>query len=149
LYCHPKKPADPDAILVRHGGLKSRLRYKTHRVVDDAHAVITAVETTTGAVDEATQLLGLIETHQDTTGQAVRTVIADARYGSVSNLMGCQKARIRAHVKLLGDAISRFQADHFDRVGFLSAEAFPFIASGRERDRLALCDTEPAGDAVG
>jgi hypothetical protein len=47
------------------------------------------------------------------------------------------------------DAISRFQADHFDRVGFLSAEAFPFIASGRERDRLALCDTEPAGDAVG
>jgi hypothetical protein len=49
-------------------------------------------------------------------------------------------------VKLLGDAISRFQADHFDPVGFLSAEAFPFIASGRERDRLALCDTEPAGD---
>ena len=91
---------DPDATLVRHSGLKSRLRYKTHRVVDDANEVITAVETTTGAVDEATQLLGLIGTHQDTTGQAVRTVIADARYGSVSNLIGCQKARIRAHVKL-------------------------------------------------
>jgi transposase len=96
---------DPDASLVRHGGLKSRLRYKTHRAVDDAHEVITAVETTTGAVDEATQLLGLIETHQDTTGQAVRTVIADARYGSVSNLISCQRARIRAHVKLLGESI--------------------------------------------
>src|SRR5258706_12675965 len=57
---------DPDATLVRHSGLKSRLRYKTHRVVDDANEVITAVETTTGAVDEATQLLGLIEAHQET-----------------------------------------------------------------------------------
>ena len=91
--------------MVRQGGLKSQLRYKTHRAVDDAHEVITAVETTTGAVDEATQLLGLIEAHQDTTGHTVRTVIADARYGNVSNLIGCQKARIRAHVKLLGESI--------------------------------------------
>jgi transposase len=96
---------DPDASLVRQGGLKSQLSYKTHRAVDDAHEVITAVETTTGAVDEATQLLGLIEAHQNTTGQGVRTVIADARYGNVSNLIGCQKARIRAHVKLLGESI--------------------------------------------
>ena len=90
---------------MRHGGLESRLRYKTHRAVDDAHEIITAVETTTGAVDEASQLLGLIEAHEDTTEQAVRTVIADARYGSVSNLISCQKAGIRAHVKLLGDSI--------------------------------------------
>jgi len=96
---------DPDASLIRQGGLKSQLRYKTHRAVDDAHEVITAVETTSGAVDEATQLLGLIEAHQATTGQAVRTVIADARYGNVSNLIGCQKAQIRAHVKLLGESI--------------------------------------------
>lgn len=44
---------DPDATLVRQGGLKSRLRYKSHRVVDDAYEVITAVETTTGAVASA------------------------------------------------------------------------------------------------
>ena len=31
-------------------------------------------------------------------------MIADARYGSVRNLIGCQKAKIRAHVKLLGDS---------------------------------------------
>jgi hypothetical protein len=90
---------------VRQGGLKSQLRYKTHRVVDDAHEIITAVETTPGAVDEASQLLGLIEAHEDITEQGVRTVIADARYGNVSNLLGCQKAKIRAHVKLLGDSI--------------------------------------------
>ena len=95
---------DPDATLTRRQGLCSRPRYKTHRVVDDAHEIITAVETTTGAVDEASQLLELIEAHEDTTDQAVRIVIADARYGSVSNLIGCQKAKIRAHVKLLGDS---------------------------------------------
>jgi transposase len=99
-----RSTTDPDATLVRHGGLKSRLRYKTHRVVDDAHEVITAVETTTGAVDEASQLQGLIEAHEDITGQGAQTVIADARYGSVSNLIECQKAGIRAHVKLLGES---------------------------------------------
>jgi transposase len=99
-----RSTTDPDATLVRHGGLKSRLRYKTHRAVDDAHEIITAVETTTGAVDEASQLMGLIEAHEDSTDQAVRTVIADARYGSVSNLISCQKAGIRAHLKLLGES---------------------------------------------
>jgi transposase len=99
-----RSTTDPDATLVRHAGLKSRLRYKTHRVVDDAHEIITAVEITTGAVDEASQLMGLIEAHEDTTDQAVRTVIADARYGSVSNLISCQKAGIRAHLKLLGES---------------------------------------------
>ena len=99
-----RSTTDPDATLVRHGGLKSRLRYKTHRVVDDAHEVITAVETTTGAVDEASQLQGLVEAHEDITGQGAQTVIADARYGSVSNLIECQKAGIRAHVKLLGES---------------------------------------------
>src|ERR1700741_3946377 len=99
-----RSTTDPDATLVRPAGLKSRLRYKTHRAVDDAHEIITAVETTTGAVDEASQLLGLIEAHEDVTEQGVRTVIADARYGSISNLIGCQKAKIRAHVKLLGEA---------------------------------------------
>jgi transposase len=99
-----RSTTDPDATLVRHAGSKSRLRYKTHRVVDDAHEIITAVETTTGAVDEASQLMGLIEAHEDTTDQAVRTVIADARYGSVSNLISCQKAGIRAHLKLLGES---------------------------------------------
>src|SRR5258708_20114724 len=79
-----RSTTDPDATLVRHGGLKSRLRYKTHRVVDDAHEVITAVETTTAAVDEASQFHGLIEAHEDTTGHGAQTVIADAPYTSPS-----------------------------------------------------------------
>jgi Transposase DDE domain len=77
---------------VRQGGLRSRPRYKSHRVVDDAHEIITAVETTTGAVDEGARLLALIEAHEDTTDQVVGTVIADARYGSTDNLLKCQKS---------------------------------------------------------
>jgi transposase len=99
-----RSTTDPDATLVRQGGLKSRPRYKSHRVVDDRHEIITAVETTTGAVDEGARLLALIEAHQDVTGQAVGTVIADSRYGSVANLLECQKTKIRAHLKLLGDS---------------------------------------------
>ena len=99
-----RSTTDPDATLVRQGGLKSRPRYKSHRVVDDAHEIITAIETTTGAVDEGARLLALIEAHEDSTGQAVRTAIADARYGSLSNLVECQKSRIRPHLKLLGDS---------------------------------------------
>ena len=100
---HFRSTTDPDATLVRQGGLRSRPRYKSHRVVDDAHEIITAVETTTGAVDEGARLLALIEAHEDISGQAVGTVIADARYGSVNNLLECQKSRIRPHLRLLGD----------------------------------------------
>jgi hypothetical protein len=80
-------------------------------VVDDAHEIITAVATTTGAVDEASQLLRLIEAHEDSTDQAVRTVIADARYGNASNLLECHKAGIRAHIKLLGDSIRKGRSE--------------------------------------
>jgi transposase len=99
-----RSTTDPDASLVRQGGLQSRPRYKSHRVVDDLNAVITAVETTTGAVDEGSRLQSLIEAHEDSTGESVRIAIADARYGSVTNLIECQKAGIRPHLKLLGES---------------------------------------------
>jgi hypothetical protein len=98
-----RSTSDSDATLVRQGGLQSRPRYKSHRVVDDAYEIITAVETTTGAVDEGHRLLALIEAHEDTTDRAVRTAIADSRYGSIGNLVECQKSEIRPHLKLLGD----------------------------------------------
>jgi transposase len=99
-----RSTSDPDATLVRQGGLRSRPRYKSHRVVDDAHEIITAVETTTGAIDEGARLLALIEAHEDITDQAIGTVIADSRYGSVANLIECQKSGIRPHLKLLGES---------------------------------------------
>src|SRR5260221_13205995 len=45
-----------------------------------------------------------MEANENSTSQAVRTAIADARYGSLSNLVECQKSRIRPRLKLLGDS---------------------------------------------
>jgi len=47
---------DPDASVVRHGRGKSKLRYKTHRVVDNKKEVITATKVTTGSVDDGDML---------------------------------------------------------------------------------------------
>src|SRR6516162_1182122 len=98
-----RSTTDPEATLVRQGGLKSRPRYKTHRVVDDAHEIITAVETTTGAVDEGHRLLALIQAHEDVTQQEVETVIADSCYGTTRNLIGCQVQGIRPHLAVLAE----------------------------------------------
>jgi transposase len=100
---HFRSTTDPEATLVRQGGLRSRPRYKNHRVVDDAHEIITALETTTGAVDEGHRLLDLIQAHEDVTQHRVETVIADARYGTTPNLIGCQKRGIRPHLAVLVD----------------------------------------------
>jgi transposase len=99
--------SDPDATLVRRSGIGNRPRYKTHRVVDDAHEIITAVETTTGIVDEGARLFALIEAHEDITGQGAQTVIGDARYGNINNLLECQKRQIRPHLRLLGDTYTK------------------------------------------
>jgi len=94
---------DPDATLVRQGSLRSRPRYKTHRAVDDAHEIITAIETTTGAVDEGQRLVDLIQAHEDVTQALVQTVIADARYGTIPNLISCQERGVRPHLAVLVD----------------------------------------------
>jgi hypothetical protein len=41
---------DPDAAVVRKGKQPARPRYHHHRAVDDAHGVITAIETTPGSI---------------------------------------------------------------------------------------------------
>jgi transposase len=89
---------DPDATVVRQGGGGPRARYKNHRAVDDAHGVITAVLTTTGRVDEGQQLPALIEQHQQHTATAVRTAVADSKYGTVQNYRHCQQRGIRTHM---------------------------------------------------
>src|SRR4029077_17011275 len=53
-----------EATLVRQQGVKTRPRYKNHRVVDDAHGIVTAVKTTTGRINEGHELMGLIDQHK-------------------------------------------------------------------------------------
>jgi len=74
---------DPDASIVRQGG-KPHLSYKTHRAVDPLHEVITAVEVTPGAVNEAHKMADLIENHEKNTDKKVTTVVAD----EVGHFMG-------------------------------------------------------------
>jgi hypothetical protein len=72
--------------------------------VDDAHGVITAVETTTGSIAENKMLLAVIDQHEANTGQKVQTAVGDHKYGTIENHVACQQRGIRTH---LGDAASR------------------------------------------
>ncbi len=96
---------DPEATLVRQHGFKTRPRYKNHRVVDDAHGVITAVHTTTGRINESHELMELVDQHQANTAIAAQTIVADCKYGTIENYIVCQKRKLRTHMAdLLGSS---------------------------------------------
>src|SRR4030065_1294127 len=88
---------DPDASIMRSGG-KAKLRYQTHRAVDGAYEVITATEVTPGEVNEAHLMVELIESHHSNTEIGVKTVVADSKYGTIENYLGCWDRGIRAHI---------------------------------------------------
>lgn len=94
---------DPDASVTRHGGGKPRLRYKTHRAVDQQCEVITATQLTPGSRDEGELLAEMIKVHELTTGSKVKTAVADSRYGKIDNFLFCHDRGIAAHMPSLGD----------------------------------------------
>lgn len=109
---------DPDAQLAKRPGQPTRLRYKEHRVVDDAKGVITAQVTTGGAVPEDEQLMGLVEQHHLHTGVAAETVVADSQYGTAGNYLACADRGIQAHmadwkVQHQGGTHTQFGPDQF------------------------------------
>lgn len=89
---------DPDAAVVRKGHQPARPRYHHHRAVDDAHGVITAVETTPGSDAENHRLVPLVEQHQQHTGTTVATVVGDSKYGTTANFVACAQRDIRTHL---------------------------------------------------
>jgi transposase len=94
---------DPDASIMRSGG-KAKLRYQTHRAVDGAYEVITATEVTPGEVNEAHLMVELIESHHKNTEIGAETVVADSKYGTIENYLGCWDRGIRAHIADLKEA---------------------------------------------
>ena len=105
--------SDPDAPCVRQsktgGSGDTRPRYKQHRVVDDKHGVITAVQTRAGDVEENSRVEDLIDQHQLHSDQGVETVIGDQQYGTVDNYRRLQKRGIRTHMgPLHGNNPSRY-----------------------------------------
>jgi transposase len=110
---------DPDAAIVRTSG-KAKLRYQTHRAVDRAHEVITATEVTPGDVNEAHMMFCLIDSHQQNTETWLETVVADSKYGTIENYLGCYDRGIRAHIPDLKGA----QSDSGRRAGIFSDDRF-------------------------
>jgi transposase len=91
---------DVDAAMARKSATDpARPRYKNHRGIDDYCGVITAVETTPGSQMEPQKLMALVEQHERNTGCPVKTVIADAQYGTNENFAACQERKIRSHMK--------------------------------------------------
>jgi transposase len=74
---------DPDVAIVNRG--KPKLTYQVHRAVDERSEVITAIETTPGDVNEAHEMIPLIESHRFNTGINADTVVADSKYGTLSS----------------------------------------------------------------
>ena len=75
--------------------------------MDSAYEVITATEVTRGDVNEAQKMLWLIDTHQLNTETNVETVVADSKYGTISNYLSCYDRGIRAHIPDLKEAQSK------------------------------------------
>ncbi|HEV2665458.1 MAG TPA: IS1182 family transposase [Blastocatellia bacterium] len=94
---------DPDAAVVSRNNTGSRLCYHHHRAVDDAHGVITAIETTPGSIAENHKLFDLINQHEKNTEQKVTVVVADSKYGTADNLAGCVDKDIVPHLGVLAD----------------------------------------------
>ena len=91
---------DPDAPCVSKGPQSgtARPRYKHHRMVDDRCGVITAVATTAGDVNEATQVEPLLVQHEANTCAEVTAVVADRGYGTVETYCGLIEQGVRPHM---------------------------------------------------
>jgi len=95
---------DPDASVTRHSSGKSKLRYKTHRAVDERCEVITATKITPGSVDDSYVLKEMIETHEQNTQKKVDTVIGDSKYGTIDNFLLSHDLGIKAHMPSFEEA---------------------------------------------
>jgi len=96
---------DPDASIVNRG--KPKLSYQVHRAVDGRSEVITATETTSGDVNEAHEMIPLLESHHLNTGIKADTVVADTKYGTVENFLACHDRGVAAHLPDLQGSMAK------------------------------------------
>lgn len=113
---------DPDAAVTRHGNGKSKLRYKTHRAVENKSEVITATEATAGSVDDGEMLEELIDQHERNTSRKVKTAVGDSKYGTKDNFLMCADRDINAHMANL----EQTQRGTGSKEGIFPKEAFSY-----------------------
>lgn len=94
-----RSKTDPDATgAKRRGETRVRPRYQTHRAVDSDQGVITATTVGPGHENEAHRLEELVNQHTKHTGQLVRSVTADSKYGTADNLEYCEWNQIEGFI---------------------------------------------------
>lgn len=94
-----RSQTDPDATgAKRRGETRVRPRYQTHRAVDSEQGVITATSVGPGHENEADRLEELVLQHTSHTGQRVRSITADSKYGTADNLEYCEWNQIDAFI---------------------------------------------------
>jgi len=111
---------DPDASIVNRG--KPKLSYQVHRAVDGRSEVITATETTPGDINEAHEMIPLLESHRLNTGIEADTVVADSKYGTVENFLACHDRGVEAHMPDLQE----FTAKRIEKLNIFSEERFEY-----------------------
>lgn len=127
---------DPDASIMKRGG-KAKLRYQSHRAVDSAYEVITVTDVRPSDVNEAHMMIPLIDTHQNNTRIKAETVVADSKYGTIENYLGCNDRGVRPHIPDL----KKVQKDKGSREGIFSDNRFTY---DRETDTYQC----PAGNKL-
>jgi IS5 family transposase len=107
-------PTDPDARLTRKNG-QTTLGYKDHRVVDDRCGIITATATTPASVNDGAMLIGLLEEHEENTGQKAEDVAADSAYGTGENYEELREQGVRPAIphQVQKGAPGKFGRDQF------------------------------------
>ena len=128
---------DPDASVTRHRGSKSKVRYKTHRAVDEKHEIITATKVTAGSLDDGHVLEDMIDAHERNTDRTVGTAVADSKYGAINNFLLCHDRMIKAHIP----SLEQTQRGSGRQEGIFPKEAFAYDP---EKD-LFIC---PAGQTL-
>ncbi len=113
---------DPDASVTRHSGGKSKLRYKTHRAVDEKNEIITATKVTPGSVDDGHVLKDMIETHEQNTETKLDIVVGDSKYGAIDNFLQCHDRKVKAHIP----SIEETHKGSGRRKGIFPKEAFSY-----------------------
>ena len=111
---------DPDAGIVNRG--KPRLSYQVHRAVDGRSEVITATEVTPGDINEAHEMIPLLEGHHLNTGVKAETVVADSKYGTVENFLACHDRGIEAHMPDLQESTAK----RIKKLNIFSEERFEY-----------------------
>jgi transposase len=95
-----RSQTDPDATgAKRRGETRVRPRYQTHRGVDSQQGVITATAVGPGHENEANRLEELVVQHTKHTGQRVRSLTTDSKYGTADNLEYCEWNQIEAYIR--------------------------------------------------